>query len=110
MTETMELGPTPSGESCLQLGAPDYSPEGAKQECRKYVKFLEARFPEAPDFRCSFKIKGFPHDFGTYYEVIIVFNDEDERASAFAYFVEANIPEYWSEVNVMKFEMANKEG
>lgn len=54
-----------------------------------------------------FIVKSFPHDFGSYYEVCAVFNDNDEASSSWAYNVEAHIPEYWDEI--AKAELALKE-
>ena len=62
------IGSSPAHESCAQLGTEGY-PERARRECRALIGQLMRMFGEpAPGARLS--IKGCPHDFGTYYEVI----------------------------------------
>ena len=92
MKDYIELGPTPSGEDCAQLGKANYY-EDALKECRAFRHQLVRIFghPE------RFKIKAFQHDFGTYYEVVVKFDDEIEEKMNFAYDVEANVPEYWDD-------------
>ncbi|GAF94626.1 unnamed protein product, partial [marine sediment metagenome] len=40
-------------------------------------------------------IKSFPHDFGTYSEVVVYFDDEIEGSQDVALEVEGNTPEAW---------------
>ena len=40
-------------------------------------------------------IKANPHDFGTYYEVVCYFDDEDEEAARYAFRCEAEAPDEW---------------
>ena len=82
----IELGPTPAGEPCVQIGVDNYS-VAARIECRRYKQLLEKMFPT-----CEFAVKGFPHDFGSYYEVV-VYIDESNPHRAFN--VEKNLPETW---------------
>jgi len=89
----MELGSSPCDENCAQLGSPDYYSR-AMEECGRYKKMLEEKFPpKNPANR--FGIKGFNHDFGRYYEVVVFFNDRDGESMDFAYNVEANLPQTW---------------
>jgi hypothetical protein len=91
----LTLGPTPADETCIGLGAADYATRGRK-EMRIYRKQLERQFPDLPD-GVYFTIKGFPHDFGTYHEVCVVYDDSDESACSAAYNVENNIPAKWDD-------------
>lgn len=77
------LGPVPYDEACAQVGQPDYR-ERALEECRRYKAQLERLFPEA-----RFEIKGFPHDFGTYYEVV-VYGDQNA-------YIEDEAPANWDD-------------
>ena len=43
------------------------------------------------------KIKSFHHDFGTYYEVVCYYNDNDEEAQNYCYTIEADMPERWED-------------
>ena len=103
MIERLEIGCTPYGESCAQVGSDNYG-EQAKKECRAYVnqlyRILEAKghlrktLPE----NFSLQIKGNSHDFGMYYEVVCKFEDDNEEACDLAYFLEGNSPENWDEI------------
>jgi hypothetical protein len=95
MRDSLNLAPVPLDEECAQLGAADYSSRSRK-ECTAFINQLKRVFGEPPP-RASFKITQNPHDFGTYRDVDIQFDDEDEAASEYAYKVEANIPAEWDE-------------
>jgi len=98
MRDYIELGPTPAGEDCEQLG-PNYSSVRAGIECALYVNQLQRLFPD-----CDFSIKRFPHDFGTYMEVVVNFEDENEEETRLAYDVDAGIPESWDEIALEQLE------
>ncbi len=91
--EKLYLGPTPPEESCAQVGRPNYR-EQALKECRAYMRQLVRVFGEPPS-GARFALTSEAHDFGTYYEVVIQYDVEDEPASAFAFRVEANLPAEW---------------
>lgn len=95
MSDSLNLSPTPLSEPCAQLGEPNYSSQSRK-ECQAFIGQLKRVFGEPPP-GAYFKITSNPHDFGTYRDIDIVFNDEDEVASEYAYQVEANLPEFWDE-------------
>ena len=88
MIDYLALGPTPCSEDCQQIGMPDYDSEKDTADLRRYKAMLEKRWPAA-----NFAIKSFPHDFGTYREVVVYFDSEQE--DPIAYTVEANLPEKW---------------
>ena len=91
--EYLELGPTPSGEDCVQVGSDNYHDlYGA--EAKAYIEQLKRQFPNVPP-GASFGIKSFSHDFGTYHEVVVKYNEDSEEAINFAFNVENNAPEYW---------------
>lgn len=86
MRDYLELGPTPAGESCQQVGMPTYNDIAARAECNSYKEMLEGLFPE-----CEFAVKSFPHDFGNYREVVVYLDKGDP------YKVDANLPEFWED-------------
>lgn len=94
MIEYFELGPTPCDEDCAQVGSDNFHAR-AMSECQRYKALLEKQFPPIAGTR--FAIKGFPHDFGTYYEVVIKFDPTQDSAVAFAHNVECNLPANWSD-------------
>jgi hypothetical protein len=96
MRDYLTIGATPAGESCAQVGNGDYD-EASKKECNAFKGMLEAKFVNCPD-KARFVVKTFPHDFGAYREVCVVFDDEDADSTDYAYFVENHTPEYWDDI------------
>jgi len=104
-TERLELGPTPHGEACAQVGSPDYEVR-ALAECKAYCKQLWRILWAAAKAKqillallCApkIKIRGHAHDFGTYYEVEASFDTADHIAAAAAYWLEQHLPEKWDD-------------
>ena len=95
MRDYITLGPTPAGESCAQVGDPNYN-QKSKQECRRYIHLLIDKFGNPP-LGVNLKTKAFHHDFGTYHEVICEYEDNDDITAEYCYYLEANIPEYWED-------------
>lgn len=95
MREYVTLGQTPCSEECTQVGAADYS-RLARRECRAYIGLIRRAFPDLPA-GLTLRIKSFPHDFGSYYEVCAMFDDQDEGACEAAYMLESEAPQYWDE-------------
>lgn len=104
MSDSFPLGPTPANETCQQLGAPDYDPAIAKKECRIYIDQIKRQCGEPP-LGASFSVTANRHDFGTYYEVEVVYDDTDDTAYKYALHVEHNSPQDWDEQ--AKLEIAN---
>jgi hypothetical protein len=93
--EYIELGPVPASEDCVQVGDCNYNVL-ARKECDRYMELLEKKFP-TNDTNNFFSIKKFPHDFGSYYEVVCNFDPTDIDSVDFAYHVESNLPETWED-------------
>jgi hypothetical protein len=92
----LNIGSVPYGEECVQTGSDDYE-RLQRIECIVFKHQLERMFPKG-----LFMIKTFPHDFGSYKEVVAYFdensNSEVQKAAFDAAFeTEANAPEYWDE-------------
>jgi hypothetical protein len=95
MIDYINLGPTPAGEDCAQLGDDNYK-VNAMSECYRYIKLLKDKFGEPPT-GAELVVKAFYHDFGTYHEVVCYYNDHYEVAPEYCYYLEANAPEYWED-------------
>lgn len=95
MLDYLSIGSTPAAEPCAQLGKDNYAAM-ARKEGKAFINQLK-RVCGEPPAGAYFKLKAFPHDFGTYYEVCVMFSDQDEEAIEYAYKVEAETPEYWDE-------------
>ena len=81
MRDYINIGSTPPAEDCQQLGSPSYSSLAAKKQCFRFIAQLRKQFGLEPD-RCRLEIKAFDHDFGTYYEVVCWYDDEEGEAYA----------------------------
>ena len=95
MIDYLSIGSTPADEPCASLGKDNYAMD-ARREGKAFINQLKRRFGEPPAM-AIFKLKSFPHDFGTYYEVCVVFSDTDEESIEFAYKVERETPQNWDE-------------
>lgn len=95
MRETIELGSTPYEEDCFQVG--EDSQEDIRAECQHYVNYLRVLFPIPDNLKNTtfFRVKSYQHDFGVYYEAVISFDTNDEKAWTFALSVENNLPAHW---------------
>ena len=85
MMDYLNIGPSPCGETCVAVGNPDYH-NLARQECERFKQQIIRHYP--PVFNARVAIKAFEHDFGTYYEVCVVYSVEDEEANEYAFAVE----------------------
>lgn len=81
MRDTYEIGSSPNAEDCAQVGSENYSAR-AKRECQAYINQLNRAYPNMP-VGMYLKITSHPHDAGTYHEVTVVFNDENEEHNDF---------------------------
>lgn len=87
----LELGPVPCDEECVQVGDANYQ-DKAYEQCMQYREQLEKQWLDLPD-GMRFGIKSFPHDFGRYYEVVIIYQEGQEEL---AFEIENNLPSKWS--------------
>jgi hypothetical protein len=96
MRDYLDLDPVPVDEPCASVGQPDYWPR-ARLECRAFINQLERAFPDAVAAGVYFKIKSNPHDFGSYLSVQVVYDDDDEAQTEWAYMIEDELPIAWDE-------------
>ena len=95
MRDFINIGSVPIDEDCAQVGRDDYY-EQSKRECNAFKHQLYRVFPEMHETATGqFIVKSFPHDFGTYREVVAVYDDEDAEAMDVAFRAESETPEYW---------------
>ena len=90
----MEIGPVPAAEECQQVGMPGYDPIAAKQECQRFIDLIRQVVGEEPE-GARLVVKSNPHDFGTYYEVAVKYDVNDEIAVEYAMKVESEAPLTW---------------
>jgi hypothetical protein len=90
----VDLGPVPAMETASD--APK-QPDLNKAECRIYKAMLERLHPVPQAMDAFYIVKANPHEFGTYREVGIKFNENDEAAGDWAWDMQDNGPDQWDE-------------
>jgi hypothetical protein len=93
MRDSLHLGCTPYGEDCAQVGQEGFL-KRARDEARAYIGQLQRMFGEPPD-GCSLVIRLCPHDFGSYPDVVALFDPANRAAVDYAYQCENKGPELW---------------
>ena len=98
----INIGSSPHSEECAQLGSPEYH-EKATEECQKFAEQIVRHYPPPPYARV--RTKWFDHDFGSYAEVVVLYHEDDEKATQYAYMVEndpKNVLQFWDSVTVQE--------
>jgi hypothetical protein len=89
----LNIGSTPPDEDCAQVGSEDYHIK-ARAECIRYIERIR-EFCGPEPVGASLKIKSFPHDFGTYYEVVCWYDEDIKESVDYAFKVEGEGPLKW---------------
>lgn len=100
MSNYINLDPCPVNEYCEKVGNPNYHSLAIVQ-CERWKKQLEKHFDPIPD-GVWLKVKEFPHDFGSYYEVVAYYLEErDEEGNNpnedFVVNMQDNLPLKWED-------------
>lgn len=93
MKPYLTLGPVPADEPCAQTIQPDYAIL-AQAECQRYLKLVRESLGTEPE-GAKLRVRGFQHDYGTYYEVVCEWETGNEKAEDYAYMCEAEAPMTW---------------
>ncbi len=103
MRDEYSLGPVPLDEECAQVGQDNYN-SVAHNECKRYVALLKKVFDGVLLPGMYFEIVRNPHDFGYYYDVVVVFDMDDYDQVQRACFIEENSPMSWNDDSPRHFE------
>ncbi len=88
----VEIGCSPHEEECVQVSPYEtYLPQ-MKKQLQIFKRQMERICPDV-----FFKVQWNQHDFGSYGEVIAIFNEDDEEQTEMAFDAENKVPEYWDE-------------
>ncbi len=93
--EEMEFETTPHGEPCAQVGIDDYDLR-TRREAAAMIAQLH-RHLGAPPAGVIIRVKGFPHDFGIYHQIVMKWRSDDEQAADWVYNADRNWPENWDD-------------
>ena len=102
MRDYLSISCSPASESCAQVGTENYEVQSGR-ECRALIAQLRRQFGTEP-MLARLSIRSFPHDFGSYKEVVCYYDDEDEEARDYAFRLESELPEFWDDE--AKFDLA----
>ena len=95
MQDYVNIGSVPYAEDCVSVGEENYAPR-ARKECQRFLILIRKKLGNEP-MGASLQVKLFPHDFGSYFEVVCHYDTDSEEATNYAYRCEAKAPEYWDE-------------
>jgi hypothetical protein len=95
MRDYINIGPSPCEEECVQLGSDNYR-SLAREECSKFIQAIRQKLGEEPE-GAELRTKSFPHDFGTYLEVVCWFDDEVPESFDYALACESDSPTTWAD-------------
>ena len=101
MKTSLTIGSSPLEENCQQVGSPTYH-DLAKKELRIFIEQLKRQFSVPQG--CMLGIETFPHDFGSYSECVIFYDDSVEEQVDFAFMLENNTPVYWDRESIKALE------
>jgi len=92
--EYLTIGPTPCDEVCHPANG-DKKMQRIEMNAFKeqLTRVMNTEFGEK--LCVYFSIKSFPHDFGSYSEVCVIYDDEDQTQVQQAFWIESNTPESW---------------
>jgi hypothetical protein len=91
------LGAAPAEEDCAQVGSSDYA-RRAIDECRRYIDAIRKVWGPEPE-GARLTVKSQSHDFGTYYEVAVVFDGTIKAAAEYAVKCDRDAPKTWAEAD-----------
>jgi hypothetical protein len=98
--ETMEFDTTPSGEPCVQVGNPNIHTLARKEYSA--IKGQLYRLHGSKLDKVGVQLRWFPHDFGSYPQVVISWLEMDDgnesEGQNIALDIESSWPEQWDEV------------
>lgn len=96
MRDYFELATTvPNDEPCAQVGSDNYM-VNARMEANAFRDQIYRVFGEPPS-GTGIRINANAHDFGTYLDLQIVYDDGNDASCDWAFGVEGNLPQTWDE-------------
>ena len=87
------LGAVPARESAVRVGEPGYA-ERALAECQRYVTIVRDAIGSEPD-GAQLRIRRSGPDAGSYLEVVVEYDDENNVARAYAIRCDREAPTSW---------------
>lgn len=98
MKDYLSLGGVPPEEDCVSVTKGNYL-DVMRQETEAY-KIAMIRFLGEPPEGVRFRIRCNSHDFGSYYDLEVVFDDSDESQIDYAMKCESEGPMTWADAKM----------
>jgi hypothetical protein len=102
----LDLGSAPWNEDCASVGEDGYEVR-ARRECRALIGQLK-RVCGDPPAGVRFRIASNPHDFGTYYSVVVEYDGNDAEAAAYAQRCDEETPDVWDMAARLELDAARQ--
>jgi hypothetical protein len=100
MKDYLFIDTTPSEEQCSQVGEEDYHAK-ARAEAKRMLAQIDKHYPLPNDATMGYTTVAIEsHDFGAYFQIKIVFDDECEHSINWAFSIEGDelgALRYWDE-------------
>lgn len=96
MRDYISIGSAPCDEDCVQVDPKQDYIGPMKAECRRFMELIKKKLGPEPE-GAYLSIKGNPHEFGTYYEIVCYYDDQNEEAVKYAFRCEAESPRTWTD-------------
>lgn len=93
MIDELILDTTPTNEPCAQVGTDQYY-KNTMAEARAHILQIQAQL--TPPLGVTFAIQGHPHDFGTYHQIHVSYNDQIPEHRQYISKLESEAPEDWT--------------
>jgi len=90
----LHIGSTPNDEPCAQVGQDNYR-KLSVIECIVFINQLYRQFPLPENTPGRLRTLSQFHDFGTYREVVAVYDPDNEESCKWAFAVECDTPAHW---------------
>lgn len=106
MKEQFELATTvPHDENCVQVGAENYS-KFSRLEAQTFKEQIYREIGDPPA-GTSLRIISCAHDFGTYLDLAVVYDEDSEEGVKWMLKCESNLPFNWDEESLKKLREEN---
>lgn len=92
------IGSAPCDEACAQIGITEASGHYNRLECRAYIDALRIVYGNEPQ-GAFFTLKSEHHDYGSYCEVVIKYDENNDEACEYAFKVESGLAT-WDEAGM----------
>jgi hypothetical protein len=96
MRDRFELGTTvPHDEPCSQVGSEGYL-KNSRLEAQALKALLLRTLPPPPE-GTAIRVIECPHDFGTYLDLAVTYDDENEESTDWMLKAESGVPANWDD-------------